>query len=88
MKKLIALVLALCTIPFISISVAAAEENLVDSVNATFEGVSTVQETEWYTLTNAAGDSKGRSYSGLSIKTGNAHSGNNYIVNRMIFQPP
>jgi hypothetical protein len=79
MKKLIALVLALCTIPFISISVAAAEENIVDSINATFEGVSTIQETEWYTLTNAAGDSKGRSYSGLSIKTGNAHSGNNYI---------
>ena len=50
-----------------------------DIVNSDFEDANSLEDTRWYTLTNSFGDSKARSYTGLSIKSGNAHSGKKYL---------
>jgi hypothetical protein len=79
MKKLIAILLVLCTIPFVAINVAAEEANIVDSKNSGFEGVTNLADIDWFTLVDSTGNSKNTSYKGLSVKLGDAHTGNSCL---------
>ncbi len=82
MKKILTLVI-ICFLAITSVLTVNAEEipNIVDDVNSGFEGITAVQETDWFKLHDAYGSSRESSqlYNNITIKTNGGHSGNNYI---------
>lgn len=80
MKKLIALILAILTVMALPLAVSAEEPaNFVDSINSDFEEATRLEDTAWYQLTNAYGNSKNTVYKDMMLKSGDAYSGNKYI---------
>lgn len=82
MKKLSVLLLAiiLCFTFFISVNAEEENENnIIDAVNATFESATKIEDTKWFRLIDAFGDSKGKNLVDIEIKTDGGNTGNNYL---------
>lgn len=81
MKKFLAVLLVFVCLCGFVVNVSAEEEsvNLVSAINSGFEEANTVEETAWFRLNDAFGDSKTRYLDNIEIKTGDAHSGLKYL---------
>ena len=84
MKKFLAILFTLILSMSIAFTVYADEDevpNILPAQQSTFEGVSELQKTGWFRLTNAYGDSSGGSnlYNGISIKESGGRNGSSYL---------
>ncbi len=83
MKKFLAVLLAFVCVFSLFVNVSAEEEeesfNIVPAINSDFEDAETVEDTAWFRLNDAYGDSKTRHLDNIEIKTGGAHSGAKYL---------
>lgn len=82
MKKILAILLTFVCVFSFFVNVFAEEEesaNIVDPINSGFEDAETVEDTAWFKLLDAFGNSKKTYYTDMEIKSGGAHSGTKYL---------
>ncbi len=81
MKKFITflLMIVLCLSFVVGVNAEENESNIIDEVNSGFESATKIEDTKWFRLVDAFGDSKSKNLVDIQIKTDGGNSGSNYL---------
>ncbi len=81
MKKFLAfaLIVILSFSCFVTVFADEDDGNIVDNKNSGFENVNSIEETSWFRLIDAFGDSKTKNLTDITIKTDGGYTGTNYL---------